>query len=143
MKISPIQLGSPVLENPLEGSSAGPDRLARAKAAAAGQAPQTVQEAKPASDPQVERIQNSVKKIKMRTQVSPDRHLRIEEPAQSQPAETPPVQETAKNDTLDPNEQAPAVSEETKPLAPQYAALARQKRELQIAQKQLEDQKAA
>ena len=150
MKMSPVANGAPKSVNPNEGHTASPDKLARAKAIAAGQEPTQVQ-ANP--DPQVERAQNSIKRIKLKTQQSPDRHMRLDQPSILETSDTNPagvtltesqaVVEQPQNDTLASTEQAPAVSEETKPLSPQFAALAKQRREIQVAQKALEAEKAA
>ena len=146
MKISPV--ATPVQSlNPNEGMSANPDKKAKAVAAAAGE-PVEAANQKNHTDPQVDRAQNSIKKIKMRTQRSPDRHMRLEEaPVTTQfiPKETQTPEETAptQSDKMATNEQAPAVSEDTKPLSPQYAALAKEKRALQLERQKLEAEKQA
>jgi hypothetical protein len=79
----------------------------------------------------------------MKTQVSPDRHNLIQEAAPeavAQPAVTPDVAVTAEPDTI---ESAPAATEETKPLSPQFAALAKQRREIQLERQKLDAEKAA
>lgn len=142
MKISPVAASAPKSVNPNEGQSVNPDRLARAKAVAIGQAPEAATSER-SNDPQVERAQASIKKIKMRTQRSPDRHLRLEEPAVTEPVATEAASAAAESDTLDATEQTVVASEETKPLSPQFAALAKQKREIQLATQKLEAEKAA
>lgn len=144
MKVSPVGAQTPKIINPDEGQSAGSDRMARAKAVAAGLDPAI--ERGPSPDPQVERAEQSIKRIKLRTQRSPDRHKRIEEPA---PEAAQATTETAgatpepKSDVLATTEQAEAVSEETKPLSPQFAALAKQRREIQLERQKLDADKAA
>lgn len=133
MKLSPMAAGQ-VAVNSNEGASAGPDRLAKAKAIASGRITEVAPDRGPPQDPQVDRAQSSIKKIKMRTQVSQDRHLRVEEP--TTPQEVLP-------DTLATTEQVAVASEETKPLSPQFAALARQKREIQLERQKLNAEKAA
>lgn len=126
MKVSPVAAGAPKTVNPNEGTATNPERMARAKAVAAGQAPA----AAPPVDRQVEQVQNSLKKIKMKTQVSQNRHERVEEPVVEAP-------EPVTSDIPDTTEQAAAVSEETKPLSPQFAALAKQKRALQLKEQEI------
>jgi hypothetical protein len=123
MKISPLVGGGMPGVSLNEGGLSG-DRMARAKAIAAGQEPTQA-----TGDPQADRAQQSIQKIKLRTQVSPE--------TQSLTPELP------QSDTLEVNESAIPATEATKPLSPQLAALAKQKREIQLAQKQLADQKAA
>lgn len=141
MKISPVAGAVPQSVNPNEGQSAGADRMARAKAIAQGQDPAL--DRGPAPDPQVERAENSIKRIKLRTQRSPDRHNRVEE-TPPQTVITPPEGAQAPvSDVLATTEQATAVSEDTKPLSPQFAALARQKREIQLERQKLDAEKQA
>lgn len=151
MKISPVTTGGVPSINPNEGSSASPSRMARAKAVATGQSPDGVQEQ--SQDSQVQRAQESIKRIKLRTQMSPDRHKRLEaltteqSPIESVPKESnneaTPELATSESDTLASSEQTPVALEETKPLSPQFAALAKQKREIQLELKKLEAEKAS
>jgi hypothetical protein len=125
MKVNPVLTGTTAVY-PNEGMAAAPDRMARAKQIAAGQTPT---ETPTSGDRQVDRAQNSLKKIKLKTQVSPDRHLQ-ELPTETATVETP-------GDTLAVNEPTVAATEETKPLSPQFAALAREKRALQLEKQKL------
>lgn len=140
MKISAMPAGGATPVNPNEGMSASPDRMARAKAIAAGQSPQ---ERTSFVDPQIERTQSSIKKIRMRTQVSPDRHTREEQPVEvaAEAQALPP--ETAETGTLENIEPATTTSDATKPLSPQFAALAKAKREMQLERQKLDADKAA
>jgi len=135
MKISP--LGSAIGSVSTEGPAHSPDKMARAKAIAMGQEPQQI-----VSDPQVERAQNTLKKIKMQTQVSTNRPENLTEPvieAQVEPNAVPQgTEEVTKSDIV---EQAP-VAEETQPLSPQFAALAKAKRALQVERAELAKMKA-
>lgn len=97
-------------------------KIERAKSIAAGQEPQAL------GDPQAERAQASLKTIKMKTQVSTNRD------------DTPIV--TDEVPTVDNNEPAEVV-EETKPLSPQFAALARQKRALQVKEREIAQREEA
>lgn len=121
MKVSPLAQGSGVPSQPLAETGRSYDKIAAAKAIAAGQRPD------PTEDPQVKRAQ-SLQRIKMNTQRSTDRGLPPEEIVD--PALVP----AQENDTIDPNEKPP---EETKQLSPQFAALARQKRALQVKESEL------
>lgn len=136
MKISPIASGATPTINPNEGVTASPDKLERAKAIAAGEDPSKVTNI----DKQADRAMNSIKKIKMRTQQSTNRH---ETPVEA-PAEPVETQETAPvGDKTDTTEQTPVASEATKPLSPRFAALAKQKREIQLERQKLDADKAA
>lgn len=142
MKISPVA-GAPTRSLNLdEGHSVGQTRLARARAIAEGQNPG---DRGPAPDPQVTRTQDSIKRIKLRTQVSPDRHNRVEEavPPVDPSAPAAVVPSATETDILTSNEPVDSALEEPKPLSPQFAALARQRREAQLATQKLEaDRKA-
>jgi len=124
MNISPVAPGACTASNPDEGMSAGAERMARAIAIASGQDPQ---EAQTAIDLQVELPTHIVKRIKVSTQSRPDSQARLEE----LPLDAP------QSDTLADYEQAQAASEDTRPLSPQFAALAKQKRALQRKEKEL------
>ena len=125
MKVTPLASGSGIpaqSENQPQSSSA----RARAIAIASGQEP----EQQSSGDPQVDRI--NTKRIKMKTQVSTNRD------------DSPVVeeQELEENPTIDTNEQAQG-TEETRPLSPQFAALAKTKRALQVKERELEQREAA
>lgn len=134
MKVSPItESGAATVANPDAGRSAGAERLARAKAIANGTVGVTPVE-QPNVDTQVEKVQNSIKRIKMKTQVSTNRH----DTSPTEVTEQAPEAVVADPvDTLAPTEQTTAVSEDTKPLSPQFAALVKQKRALQLEKEQL------
>lgn len=128
MKISPIAQGGSVQVNAMEGTISA-SRLERAKQIAAGQVP-----VEPSGDSQADRAQDTLRKIKMKTQLSTNRDdLIVEEP---QPDEA--LVSLDKPDTIEPAE----VVEETKPLSPQFAALAKAKRALQLEKAQLEKDRA-
>jgi hypothetical protein len=89
-------------------------------------------------DPQVEAAQTNMRRIKMRTQVS---HNRPMDNPELLGAEAPPTQvpQSAISDT---NEMTP-VSEETRPLSPQFAALAKAKRALQVKEREIAEREKA
>jgi hypothetical protein len=123
MKISPITgSGVPVQSNQ---QSIDPGKIARAKAIAAGQ---PIEES--TGDPQADRAQSDVRKIQMKTQMSTNRDDGLQ---------TEVVTDMAKPDTSEPVE----VVEETKPLSPQFAALAKAKRALQVKERELQTREAA
>lgn len=141
MKVSPLaQGGNPgtTLGTVEVGRTANPDKLAAAKAIAAGETPQPkVEEV----DAQVQRIQDGRRRIKMKTNRSPDRF--VEEAAQAvakEPVEAPVPEESVKEDN---SVQAEATIEDTKPLSPQFAALAKQRRALQIKEREVADREKA
>lgn len=157
MKINPV-VGAPRASmNPNEGHSASSERRARAKAAITGEAlPQASSEATTPLDGQT----MSPKRIKLRTQMSTNRHQQAPEASVlstqgSSPAVAAPeggsmpaagggdssaavsssgAQESDKTEL---GEQGLAANEETKPLSPQFAALAKQKRALQLKEQEL------
>lgn len=134
MKISPVQ-GSGVPGQGLGAVSTertSPDRIAAAKAIAAGEKPIQVYRSEQHLDPQAERIQN-IRKIKMRTQVSPDRDLTeiVTEPDAEDPQGAIPDSTEASD------------VDATKPLSPQFAALAKQKRALQVKEREIQDREKA
>src|SRR6185369_9348957 len=135
MKLTPMTTQGAVPVNASEGRSAGLDRLARAKQVASGITVTERPDLNPA-DPEVQAqiAQNNIKRLKMKTNMSTNRH-------EAAPVESNPVVEEPKVDTLDNTEQATAGSEETKPLTPQIAALAKAKRALQLERAAFEAEK--
>ena len=121
MKITPLMspntVAPPVAET---GSSVSAERIARATAAMTGQP----FEPTPTQDAQVDRALNSIKKIKLNTQRSTNRFT-PEAVSEEQMPEAPTSDVLA---TSEPTETAP---EATKPLSPQFAALAKAKRAAQ------------
>jgi hypothetical protein len=128
MKISPITgSGVPAAQiNGVEGSN--PTRIERAKQIAAGEQPEEVKES---GNPQVDAL--NARRIKMKTNFSTNRQDVTEEPQ--------PIVENAVDKT-DPIEPA-VVAEETKPLSPQFAALAKAKRALQVKEREIAEREAA
>lgn len=147
MKVTPLAQGSGSPAGATVGQERMPaDRIAAAKAVAAGQSPMRLAESDTPVDPQVEKAKRSIRRIKMRTQASPDRAI-------EQMGETAPVVENPTSDASDPVAETTqsAISdtgeptqtpEETKPLSPQFAALARQKRALQVKERELAEREA-
>lgn len=136
MKISPLASGGTPGANlgSVTTSQGNPERLAAAKAIAAGETPiKVTQEAY--VDPQAQRIMD-VKRLKMKTNASPERY----EEAPLEALESAPADERAVSDTT---EQATAAIEDTKPLSPQFAALAKQRRALQVKERELADREKA
>ena len=128
MKISPIPQGNG--GNPsTDISNLSPSRIERAKAIAAGQVAVRDSETPQAPKP-------SVRRITMRTNVSPDRDLPQDPQSIVEPSS--PV-ESATADT----NAVPPVVEDTKPLDPQFAALAKQRRALQVKERELADREKA
>lgn len=127
MKISPLAQGTGLpTSSPI--SAPASDKISRAKAIAAGETP-----VEASGNQQADRVQQSIKKIKMRTQVSPDR----QESSPEVLLEALSVaQETPESPISDPIEETQA-AEETKPLSPQFAALAKAKRALQVKEREL------
>lgn len=136
MKISPIANGSgtpgQVLGSVEIGRTASPQKLERAKALARGE------EVPEAQDTQVERIKKeALRRITMRTQRSTNRDETESENITNEPVKE---QEAPLSATAETNE-APVV-EAIQPMSPQFAALAKQKRALQLERAQFEKEKA-
>jgi len=112
------------------GTTASGEKLAAAKALAAGQEPAREEVER---DPQTGRIQ-SVRRITMRTNVSPDRYV----PDVTQESNVTAPENTKTDDTGQTN----AAVESTQPLSPQFAALAKQRRELQVMKRDLAEREA-
>lgn len=124
MKITPLATGTgvPAQSENVNTKSISPDARARAIAAASGQ------EVKPKEavvNGQIDKP--SIQTIKMKTQQSTNRHELLEEPFEAVTDESPT------NDATEPVETV----EETKPLSPQFAALAKAKRALQVKEREL------
>jgi len=104
------------------------EKIAAAKAIAAGETPVQPESRQIPSerddDPQI-------KRIKMRTLASP---LVYEPPVEEAPAPESTIP--------DPSSQASAVTEATKPLSPQFAELAKQRRALQVKERELAEREA-
>ena len=135
MKIAPLAAGTSMAGVSLTGASdtvASPERKARAKMIASGQI--VPQEAPPV--PQENKQDAQVRKIKMRTQVSTNRH------ETQVPVEEPVAQNTQQGDTSDNNEPAQR-TEETRTLSPELAAIARQRRALQVKEREIAQREEA
>jgi hypothetical protein len=128
MKISPLAQGSGVpaqSTNPTS-QTVSPDKIARAKAIAMGEEPQ--EQAQSSGDPQVDKI--NTRRIKMKTNTTTNREDLV------LPEESGVEASSQVVDIPDTNEPA-AVAEETKPLSPQFAALMKAKRALQVKEREL------
>lgn len=134
MKVSPIAQpsGTPgqALNSVDVGRTASPMKLERARSIARGE------KIPEQAESQVEQPRPNVRSLKMKTNFSTNREMPIE-------AEAPEVQEPVaqpQSSTLDAVE--PGAVEATQPLSPQFAALAKQKRALQLERAEFEKQKA-
>lgn len=145
LKMSPV-LGAPrPVANLNEGRSASRERLDRATQIAGGQTPEAPAEPASTGDPQADR---ALRRIRMKTNRTIHRMTPIEqipEAAAPSNAPNPPVLDAAPPEsdilaTSIPGETAP---EATEPLSPQFAALARAKRALQVKEKDLLAREAA
>lgn len=125
MKISNLAVGGTPGVN-LSNQQQSTDRIAVAKAIAAGETPIRVTQSENNIDPQVERARLDIKKIKMRTNRSPDRF-------NGELEEAPDA--SAISDTVVPAQ----VVEDTKPLSPQVAAIAKERRAIQRERMELEN----
>lgn len=130
MKITPLAQGTgvPAASDVNIGRSASPDRIAAAKAVAMGQdVPRET-----SGDAQVDRIQQR-RTIKMKTQQSTNRHESPIEEVVEALAEVPK-----------PLTDEPALeTEDTRPLSPQVAAFMKQKRALQVKEREIAQREEA
>lgn len=127
MKVSPV-IGTPTIPQ-LSATGVSPEKLEKLKAIANGQ---------PVPEAGTETEEEKKKKlgipvIKMKTNANPTQVVEEEMPS---PVEVAPEAETVKTDT---DVQANAVVEDTQPLSPQFAALAKQRRALQVKERELVD----
>jgi hypothetical protein len=139
MKITPLAGGSgspgTVIGNVEVGSSASRDKKVNALRAFKGEAPVSLNQSDTPTDPvETQRVQKK-RTLTMRTNATPG-YVPPEQEAAIEPGSV--EQQTAISDN---SEQTPA-PEETKPLSPQFAALARQKRTLQQERAAFEKEKA-
>lgn len=128
MKVSAMPAGSAGspgvdLGNIHLGVTASPERIAAAKAIASGQ---EIEE----TEKDTTRDHN-VRKITMRTNVSPNRFDAVE-----------PVEAATDSTTADVGGQTNVAVESTQPLSPQFAALAKQRRALQVKERELATREA-
>lgn len=143
MKVSPIAQSSGQPGQSLGsvdvGRTADPIKMERARAIARGE-----KVTEQTGDPQADRAQRDVRKLKMRTNFSTNRDepiVNAEETATQQPDKEPDIStQSTQSSTEDASE--PGVTEATAPLSPQFAALAKQKRALQLERAQLDKDKA-
>lgn len=129
MKISPLAQGSgvPAGSEVGAGRSANPERIQRAKQAAQGLEP-NVEKVNP-----VEEYRNDMKRIKMNTQRSVYRDLPVEN-----------IEEVStESNIVDEVEPAQVTTEDTRPLSPQFAALAKAKRALQVKEREIQAREQA
>lgn len=126
IKITPVAT-RPSVQAP-QGTSVSPEKAARAKAIAAGQTPEEVvhdSSEGPAYDHEGRR------RLQMKTQHTPGPRQYQTETVED-PAPAAPIADNSVT-----NEQAQTVSEDKKPLSPQFAELAKAKRALQVKEREI------
>lgn len=122
MKITPLA-GSGVLAGSQQSTS--PDRREAAKRAFNGESPISLKTSDTPIDPDILAKAQNIRKIQMRTNASPDR------------IEGDQFVETNQESILPDNTQETVTDEVTKPLSPQFAALAKQRRAIQVKEMEL------
>lgn len=137
MKVAPVAQGSGVPGQSLDTAGVSVDRKAAAKAAFLGET--TVQPSDTYVDPQIAKAQENIRKLKMRTNASTNRH---DPGMQAEPLETETTLE-AQSGISDASVETEVAPEVTKPLSPQFAALARQKRALQVKEGEIRQREEA
>lgn len=133
MKVTPLAQGTgvPAQSGSALGQTASPTKLERAKAIASGEVPRET-----SGDPQVDKVQASIKKIKMNTQRSTNRHEVVEEPVQE-------VVQEPTQDTITDTVESASTPEETRPISPDAAVLMKMKRALQVKERELAQREEA
>lgn len=135
MKISPVN-GTPTIPNH-SNSGNSPEKLARLKAIAAGESPIGVTEREEDKDKHLPLP--SHRAITMRTNRTVDRYG---EPQVPEP-EIEAAPETTQTAISDEGVQANETAEVTQPLSPQLAALAKQRRALQVKEREIAEREKA
>lgn len=139
MKITPMTgAGNPGADlNSITTNPAPSSRIENAKAIARGESPMRLAPSDTPVDPQVQRAQANIRKIKMQTQVSHNRP--IESPELMAPDEPAISPQSAISDISE----TTTASEETRPLSPQFAALAKARRALQVKEREIAEREKA
>lgn len=132
MKISPVQ-GTPTISQPTS-TGLSPEKLQRLKSIASGTEIEKVEEA-PKGDLLAQLTKTP--SIKMLTNKTVNREGQVDSEAPS--TESPAIE----SGISDVSAQAEEGSEVTRPLSPQLAELARQRRALQVKQRELEEREKA
>lgn len=122
MKVTPVAAGTIATETL---GKTSPERLEAAKAAFSGETPVSLKPSDTPIDPQVARAQESIRKIKMRTNVTPESNF-----------------VPTHNAILDTTVEQPA-QDVTKPIDPQLAALAKAKRAIQVKEMEIKRREEA
>jgi hypothetical protein len=139
MKVTALAQGTgvPAQSDNSLGKTADPGKIARAKAIASGQSVAEMPQS--SGDVQVDKAQESIRRIKMRTQQSTNRHDNqvVEEPVGQVVPEV-----GAQKATLDTKEPVNG-TEETKPIDPQVAAFIKAKRALQVKEREIAQREEA
>lgn len=133
MKISPIATGGQhgqSLTSTHVGRTADPVKMEKARAIARGE--KVEEQVQP--QPQETAPRQDVRKLTMRTNYSTNREMPVEQVQET------PIEPAPQSSTPDTTEQGAV--EATQPLSPQFAALAKQKRALQLERAELDKLKA-
>ncbi len=137
MKISPVvntpNSISPASEIAIGGISAS--KIQRAKAIAAGQEPPAIEQKAQAN--------NSLRSIKMNVNRTVNRDSIFTEPEAETATEEPKAQEETPAPAISDADVQATAPAATQPLSPQLAALARQRRALQVKERELADKEKA
>lgn len=132
MKVSPV-VGTPTINNSSQ-SGNSPEKLARLKAIASGQAP-IEEEDKDKSAPTGNRIVMNTNRTMQRDISPPDTNIPNDEHDKSD--------KSPESDIPDASVQATGVAEATQPLSPQFAELAKQRRALQVKEREFAEKEKA
>lgn len=134
MKISPVA-GTPTIPQP-NATGLSPDKLARIKGIAQGQV-----HTAPPTEEEKQKLLNATQKITMNTNANPT--LVTPEATGTEIGEPKDTEMPGESIIPDPNVQATPATEVTEPISPQLAAIARQKRALQVKEQELAEREKA
>lgn len=122
MKITPLAAGASSGQSLAPETSVSPSRREAAKQAFLGESPANISPSDTHVDPQVKRMEENKRKIKMKTNASPERYEHELAPESVIPDK---IEETKPPDEV------------TQPISPQFAALAKQRRAIQVKEMEI------
>lgn len=138
MRITPVATGASngqsVGQASVTSGHTSAERIASAKSVGAGNGPMRMSQSETPIDERLSHRQQSIRSMTMKTDFSPDRFNLVPEASTD-----PQLQNSSAISAL--NEEV--AIEDTKPLSPQFAALAKQRRALQVKERELADRERA
>lgn len=140
MKMTPVVAGAVASAPTPTNQGVSTDRKAAAKAAFLGEA--HMEKSDTPTDPLTETRERNIRTIKMTTNASPDRPIDLSAANTEAPSQESTTESGAQSRISDINEETQD-GEVQKPLSPQFAALAKQKRALQVKESEIRQREEA